>query len=119
MITLYTYKTFYGSKVEDKLPLRCEQCGKTFHVAKRKIQSALKGKGRDKCGFCSVRCGRLSQTKKIELECEKCGNKFFRERRKIKVSKDGKQYCSTWCSNNRVKKSIESKTPDNPISSPE
>lgn len=103
MITLYTYKEFYASKVAEKLPLRCEFCGKVFHTTKRKIQSALKGKGRDKCSFCSVKCGRLSQTKKIELECAKCGNKFIKEVRKVRPSKDGKHYCSRWCSNNRKK----------------
>ena len=100
MITLYTYKEFYGSKVTHKLPLQCEFCSKTFYQTKRRIQSALRCNGKDKCCFCSKSCASKSKLKKIEIQCSNCHNKFFKNIKKIR----DENFCSKSCaSKNRLK----------------
>ena len=98
MITKYTYKLFYATKVTDKLTLECEFCHNDFSVIKRRIQSALKGKSRDKCNFCSRTCAAKSKTKFSELECDFCKRKFLRALTQIKKSKSDKHFCSKSCS---------------------
>ena len=97
MITKYTYKEFYASFVTKKLPLQCEFCGKIFEVEKKRIQAALKGKGRNKCCFCSRTCARKSRVEKIKIECSNCHSIFERKKSDIKKSRSGLFFCSRDC----------------------
>lgn len=98
MITKYTYKVFYASKVTDKLPLECEFCHKTFNIEKRKIQSALSQRGKAKCSFCSKRCASKAKTKYKEMMCDFCNKKFNRKLIEIKKNRSEKHFCSKSCS---------------------
>lgn len=90
MITLYTYKEFYACKVTDKLPLQCEFCQKEFHIIKRRIQSALRKNGKDKCNFCSKSCASKAKKQIIEFTCPVCNNMFTKAKSMIR---DNKVYC--------------------------
>jgi len=102
MITQYNYKEFYSSLGSHKLLLQCEFCKNTFYVTKKRIQEALKGKGRTKCNFCSKSCASKSKKKLIELTCTMCNKTFFREKTNIKTNKNG-YFCSIKCSSKYFK----------------
>lgn len=96
-MTKYTYKEFYGNRVTSSLQLECEFCGNPFSVIKRRVQSALRGNGRDKCNFCSKSCAAKARAKFIELHCYFCGSKYTKKLSEIKKSKSDKSFCSKSC----------------------
>ena len=95
MITLFTWKEFYGSPAKTLLKLQCEYCGKIFEREKRRIQSAMNNKTKDKCNFCSRKCNGQSKNKYITITCTFCNKEFLRKPyRKMQLE----NFCSKKCS---------------------
>ena len=89
MIPLYTEEQFNNARSTEKLPLKCEQCGKTFYEQKKMIKFILNHPD-DKvhhCAgkFCSKKCLYLSQEKKICTVCAYCGKEIKSWYKKHKI----------------------------------
>lgn len=96
MITKYSHKEFYNNKCDKLLPLECECCGKTFFKTKARIQSALRGNGKDKCCYCSRSCSSKAKAKKISITCPYCNRDFEKQKSEIKKITT-KMFCSKSC----------------------
>ena len=104
MIKLFTEKEFENAKGVDKLPLKCEYCGKTFYEYKKMIkfienhEEKYKNAGR----FCSHSCSdyfmhREQNQNYFETICSNCGKIFKIQPSKAKKSKSGNHFCSKSC----------------------
>ena len=104
MIKLFTEEEYQNAKSEDKLPLQCEQCGKTFYVIKKQITHEIKY---NKNGYktCSVICNNLLKGTISQVTCEHCGKTF--NKRKCQIEKTKHNFCCKSCAayfNNTHKK---------------
>ena len=101
MIKLFTEKEFENAKGVDKLPLKCEYCGKTFYEYKKMIKYILFHPEdkihKNACKYCSYKCMHDSQKKPIKTICENCGKEIELTPSKIKKSNSGKHFCSKSC----------------------
>ena len=110
MIKLFTEKEFEEAKSMDKLPLQCEQCGKTFFVEKKMIKyidNHQDGKRKNSCKFCSHKCFSESQKMREEQICANCGKTISVKPSCLSKSKSGNHFCCKSCSvtyNNKHKK---------------
>lgn len=101
MIPLYTEEQFNNARSTEKLPLKCEQCGKTFYEQKKMIKFILNHPD-DKvhhCArkFCSKKCLYSSQEKKICTVCANCGKEIKLSLAEFNKSKSGNHFCSKSC----------------------
>lgn len=96
MIPLFDIKTINNHKATDKLPLRCEYCGKTFYNVKKEIRKVLNNHRGVKLKYCSTICSRKSKDTRIHINCKQCGQDIFREKRE--VNKNVNNFCSHSCS---------------------
>lgn len=111
MIKLFTQEEYENAKGMDKLPLKCEYCGKTFYAYKKMIKHVI-SKGKDELKFCSHTCCNYERCRKTnslsyEAKCANCGKTFMITKGNAKKSKTGNHFCSKSCAvsyNNRHKK---------------
>jgi len=105
MIPLYTEEEFEKSQSDDKLPLQCVICGKTYYSMKRVILRAIRGETKKhKSTYCSNMC--QASHKRKEVKCENCGKITTKTLGEVKKSKTNRFFCSRSCSgtyNNRHK----------------
>ena len=97
MITMFSWKVFYESRAKDLLPLQCEHCGNTFFKEKRRIQSAMSLRSKDRCNYCDHSCAAKHKGEKITLHCGECGKEFSKNKGEIKPTKTNKHFCSKKC----------------------
>ncbi len=96
MKKLFIDEEYNVAKANDKLPLQCYECGKTFFIPKKEITRIIKNNlpwGR----YCSQNCVRSSSKNKIEVVCSFCGKKFHKKMSECKKSKNGRHFCSKSC----------------------
>lgn len=86
---LYSDKDFEEAKWNDKLPFKCEYCGKTFYLKKscaKVVFKIINEKKYERNKFCSKKCnGKNKETIKI-VKCKHCGNEFKKVPSQIKRS---------------------------------
>lgn len=96
MKTLFTDKEFEEAKSQDRLPLECEFCGKTFLGEKKQIKHEIKvNLGRLK--YCSVECSNAAHIKKRKVKCENCGKELTVTRAVYEKSKTKHFFCNHSC----------------------
>jgi hypothetical protein len=95
MIPLFSETDFILAKVKDILPLECLNCHTTFYKQKRRIQSAKKSIGTDKCNFCSPQCLGEYRNQKLKITCKNCSKPFEKRLKEIKKTKNN--FCSHSC----------------------
>lgn len=114
MIKLFTEKEFEDARGVDKLPLKCEYCGKTFYEYKKMIKfienhpEKYKNSGR----FCSHSCvdyfaHKQKNQSSFNVVCSNCGKVFNIAPKEAKKSKSGNHFCCKSCAviyNNSHKK---------------
>lgn len=89
---LFTDDQLKQAKSEDKLPLKCNQCTKTFFRKKHHIQVfPYNGKGK----FCSKKCSHAAKMSRVEVSCKQCEKQFKRTPYQMKKSKN--YFCSSSC----------------------
>lgn len=104
MIKLFNEKEFEDARGIDKLPLKCEHCGKIFYEYKKMIKfiennpEKYKNAGR----FCSRSCADYFMHKQksqfcLETICSNCGKAFKIKQSEAKKSKTGNHFCSKSC----------------------
>lgn len=96
MKKLFTETEYQNAKANDKLPLQCYSCGKTFYAQKKEITRIIKhnlnwGK------YCSQTCSKKIYNETIEATCDQCGEKIMLQKSAYKKSKSGKHFCSKSC----------------------
>lgn len=97
MIPLYTDKNFNLAKPTDKLPFKCEYCGKIFYTLKKYIIYELKNK-RGRIRFCSYSCCiKLRVGEPILKKCLICEKQIQIQPSQLKKSKSGNNFCSKSC----------------------
>lgn len=108
MTILFTDEEFNAAKSTDLLPLKCEQCGKTFYRQKKEIGYTLKNPSRNRCRFCSQEC--LSKNKgncePHHEKCTNCGKDIVVRNSDYNKSKTKHFFCSNSCAasyNNRLR----------------
>lgn len=92
MIKLFNEYQFNEAKSTDLLPLKCENCGKTFFKTKKEIKYAL-NKRPNTCKYCSISC--ITSVNKIKLICKQCNKEFYIYPSKHKQLKN--HFCSQSC----------------------
>lgn len=93
---LYTESEFNSKKLSEKLPLKCEYCGRIFYATKSSINRVPKTNSiRNK--FCSHKCSDKSRTLYRILKCLNCGIDTKVTNSNIKRSKTGKFFCNRSC----------------------
>jgi hypothetical protein len=96
MTKLFTVQEFQNAKRKDYLPLKCKQCGKTFHKTKHDIiHCTIRPERYGTSDYCSRQCFGVAKTSLITLICLQCKKTFERQPCKIKKSKN--QFCSQSC----------------------
>lgn len=95
MAPLYSSNQFESAKSREKLPLRCNHCGKTFYWAKKLIKEALKGVGGRSGNFCSPKCYQAARPRNT-IDCEECGKFFGKSLKEVEDSLHS--FCSHHCS---------------------
>lgn len=100
MIKLYTEEEYNLAKSTDKLPLKCEKCGKVFYKEKKEITFSEKKPDRRRCRFCSRKC--LTEYNKRndshKLKCSSCGKEIEVSHSEYEKSKTKRFFCSRSCS---------------------
>lgn len=100
MIPLYTSSEFDDCKSRGVLPLKCEQCGNTFHAQKRWIQVAIKHQNKEQA-YCSPKCLSAARSSaNIDCVCAQCQMPFRMapsqfQKHKIRGFKN--KFCSRVC----------------------
>lgn len=95
MKPLYTNEIFLSSKGNQKLPLECYQCKKTFLLTKKRIKDCLNPKENRQGKFCSSQCQFKSQIKQINVVCLNCNLNFTKKQSELK--KTNNNFCSQSC----------------------
>ncbi len=72
--------------------VRCEVCKKQFKRKKSQVLLAKKH-------YCSVECQNLDRKKGKIIECNVCSKRVYKKNKDIINSKNGKFFCSIYCSN--------------------
>ena len=98
MIKLFTDIEYNQAKADDKLPLQCIVCGKTFYCTKKHITREIKY-NLNTCRFCSISCHYEDKRKGVKSVCSFCGKEIYVPERGLKKSKTGNFYCSKKCGN--------------------
>ena len=95
MQPLYTDEELQLAKSRTKLPLKCEICGKTFHVSKNHILASNSGHHsvRDTC---SQKCANVKKSNRIDVSCLECGKTF--QKTPCQVTAYGNNFCNRSCS---------------------
>lgn len=112
MQCLYSEVDFAESKSADKLPLKCECCGKTFYTEKRQIKFELAHK-RGRLRFCSPECFYSQQKQEYHTKCAECGQELYVKKCAYDRSHTKKFFCSSSCAakyNNKKRGSHSEKT---------
>jgi hypothetical protein len=91
MTPLYTQEQFDKCKSRGLLPLKCENCGDTFHKQKHYIQA-------DGFKYCSKSCQNKAQIKAVTKPCGSCGKETTRQLNQYQSSKSGLIFCNPSCS---------------------
>lgn len=108
MIILFTNEEFSNAKSADLLPLKCEQCGKTFYKPKKEIKYTIEHPERNRCRFCSVDCLSIFFKKELhETVCTQCGMPVTVSDNDFRRSKTKHFFCSRSCAakyNNKNRK---------------
>lgn len=102
MIKLFTEKEFEDARGIDKLPLKCEYCGKTFYVQKKMIKHVITHNKHNMLKFCSRKCADYDMHKiknhiSYETKCANCGKSFTITSGCASKSKTGNHFCSKSC----------------------
>ena len=80
------------------VPVRCEHCGGTFYIEKRRAKAKFYGKTygkKSRYKYCSARCSQLSQVTAKTLNCTQCGKEFTRGLHEVKKSNN--HFCGSSC----------------------
>lgn len=116
MTKLFTSQEFNNAKNSDLLPLKCEECGKTFYRKKNDIVYVENHpNGRVTYSFCSIQCNGKHKRKtkdykkEIECLCKNCGKHFFVDTNRFNASKSGNHFCSKHCMHEYYKMFKENK----------
>ena len=96
MIKLFTDIEYNQAKADDKLPLQCIVCGKTFYCKKKHITREIKY-NLNTCRFCSISCHYEDKRKGVKSTCSFCGKEIYVPQRGLKKSKTGNSFCSKSC----------------------
>lgn len=98
MIKLFTEDEFNNAKSQDKLPLKCEQCGETFYVQKKYLSYCLTHISySDRNRFCSDKCSYESRKRRKLIKCAQCGEIIEKNFSVIKKSRTNLFFCSSSC----------------------
>lgn len=97
MKPLFTEIEYENAKSQDKLPLECYTCGKTFYVLKKEITRVLKH-NLQWCKYCSQKCHQEKNKKGIKTNCKHCGKEIYIPQREIRKNKNNNYFCSRSCS---------------------
>lgn len=99
MFQLFTQEQLQTSRSNDLLPLKCQQCSKTFLISKKYITQVLNGKSSRgyKLHFCSSKCSQLSRTTSEIFSCTFCDNPLKMKLSQKQRSKSGNIFCSKSC----------------------
>ena len=101
MIKLFTQQEFDQANGLDLLPLKCEECGKTFFKTKSQINAVENHLNKDHTySFCSIQCNGKNKKRKVECTCSNCGKHFDVPISRFNNSKSGNHFCSQSCSAN-------------------
>lgn len=110
MIILFTNEEFNNAKSTDLLPLKCEQCGKTFYKLKKEIKYTIEHPERNRCRFCSVECAAAYNKKStVVTTCSNCGKRIEVRKSVYNYSSSKRFFCSHSCSasyNNKLRDAI-------------
>lgn len=96
MQKLFTEQEFESAKSMLKLPLKCEQCSKTFLIEKKFIKSVLKRK-LNHYRYCSIACKSVALCACVTSKCGTCNTEVYRERKEMKKSKSQLAFCNRSC----------------------
>lgn len=97
MIKLFTEEDFNNAKSNDKLPLQCKECGKTFYVSKKTIKFVESHPNKGTCEFCSQHCVNQGRKKQIKVKCHQCGKEFEIKQSLYSRSHTKHFFCSKTC----------------------
>ena len=97
MIKLFTEEDFNNAKSNDKLPLQCKGCGKTFYVPKKTIKFVESHQNKGTCEFCSQHCVNQERKKRIKVKCYQCGKEFEIKNHQYSHSRTKHFFCSKSC----------------------
>lgn len=81
-------------KSEDQIPLKCEQCQKTFFRKKHHIQTILKS-NLSKGKYCSEKCKGLARRKRTAGQCKQCETPIIIK--PYMLTRGKYQFCSKSC----------------------
>ena len=95
MKPLFTKEKLKQTKLREKLPCECYECGNVFLIKKHSIMYAIKGT-RNYAKFCSRNCKSKSETKSSLIKCAHCKKEFIKKNCQIKKTKNN--FCSKSCS---------------------
>jgi hypothetical protein len=99
MKPLFSEEEFLISDSATKLPCECENCGQTFFILKKRIQSERKTP-QNCVRFCSLKCNGKFKTKTrgdILVHCSNCGKKAKRRKIDVERKTTGLFFCSHSC----------------------
>lgn len=94
MIKLYSEEDFNKAKSGEKLPLKCEYCGKTFYALKKIIKSNEK-LGKNKNRFCCNDCRNFAYGKRKKVICINCGKEIIKQ--KSEYISVNNHFCNSSC----------------------
>jgi len=93
MKILLSDEDFIKLKSQEKVPLECTVCGKTFYRMKAKVLGKIRGTiPKVKCTCCSYYCYRLSG--RVKCLCANCGLSFEKQKSQMKGKNN---FCSKSC----------------------
>lgn len=86
---------------QERFPIRCNHCHKTFQVSRKKIKRILNPKIIGETGyFCSKECGfiyRAAHTNRKKCRCSKCGTTVMVLESEYRKSQTKRFFCSRSC----------------------
>lgn len=97
MIILFDTAEFNSKSANDKLPLECEICKKTFYIDKRYISYEMTA-NRGKHKYCSIECHSKAKITKVEVTCIQCGKSIYKTKAVYNKSRSKKFFCNSSCS---------------------
>ena len=97
MIEMFTQEEYIKCKQNEKLPLKCEECGSIFYKNKNVINEAYSTspgcKKQNK--FCSIKCGAKNRITQIKTNCSHCNKEIYKEAAQFK--NNNAHFCSKKC----------------------
>ena len=92
-------------KSNEKVPLRCKNCNKTFYIVKNQVLASIKfingdtkkSSHRSPYDFCSMTCYGQSNIQEFKTKCYQCNKDIIKKHMAFKKSKSKRFFCSRSC----------------------